>query len=99
MIAYGAEATRKLNEVENRDEVLRQLRADLAAAAADSSSPTALAINTIRSTPCLSISATHRAASFTGSASGSSTCARNSRPCGPKGERSGACRPWRFSTP
>ena len=35
VIAYGTEATRKLDEVENRDEVLRQLRADLAAAAAE----------------------------------------------------------------
>jgi len=35
VIAYGAEAARKLNEVENRDEVLRQLRADLAVAATE----------------------------------------------------------------
>ncbi|HXZ27136.1 MAG TPA: DNA repair protein RecN [Terriglobales bacterium] len=35
VIAYGAEVTRKLNEVENRDEVLRRLRAELAAAAGE----------------------------------------------------------------
>ena len=35
VIAYGGEAARKLNEVENRDEVLRQLRADLAVAATE----------------------------------------------------------------
>ncbi len=35
VIAYGEQAARKLNEVENKDEVLRQLRAELSAAAAE----------------------------------------------------------------
>ncbi len=35
VIAYGAEVTRKLEEMENKDEVLRRLRADLAAAGAE----------------------------------------------------------------
>jgi DNA repair protein RecN (Recombination protein N) len=34
VIAFGAEVSRKLNEVENKDEILRQLRAELAQAAA-----------------------------------------------------------------
>jgi DNA repair protein RecN (Recombination protein N) len=34
VIAYGEEAARKLNEIENKDEVLRTLRAELSAAAA-----------------------------------------------------------------
>jgi DNA repair protein RecN (Recombination protein N) len=33
VIAYGEEVARKLNEIENKDEVLRRLRAELAAAA------------------------------------------------------------------
>jgi DNA repair protein RecN (Recombination protein N) len=35
VIAFGAEAARKLDEVENKDETLRQLRAELAQAAAE----------------------------------------------------------------
>ena len=35
VIQFGAEAARKLNEVENKDETLRQLRAELAQAAAE----------------------------------------------------------------
>ncbi|MBZ5646641.1 MAG: DNA repair protein RecN [Acidobacteriia bacterium] len=35
VIAYGAEAARKLNEVENRDEVLKELRKELAKAAGE----------------------------------------------------------------
>jgi DNA repair protein RecN (Recombination protein N) len=35
IIAYGEEAARKLNEIENKDDVLRQLRQELAAAAAE----------------------------------------------------------------
>lgn len=35
VIAFGAEATRKLSEMENKDEVLRQLRGDLAKAGQD----------------------------------------------------------------
>ncbi len=34
VIAYGEEVARKLNDIENKDEVLRQLRTDLAAAGA-----------------------------------------------------------------
>ena len=35
VIAYGEEVSRKLNEMENKDEVLRRLRADLTRAASD----------------------------------------------------------------
>ncbi len=35
VIAYGDEVARKLNEIENKDEVLRRLRSELAAAAAE----------------------------------------------------------------
>jgi DNA repair protein RecN (Recombination protein N) len=35
IIAYGAEAARKLNEIENKDDVLRQLRQELDAAASE----------------------------------------------------------------
>ncbi len=35
VIAYGADVSRKLDEVENKDEVLKQLRAELATAAAE----------------------------------------------------------------
>ena len=33
MIAFGADVARKLSEVENKDEILRQLRTELAKAA------------------------------------------------------------------
>ncbi len=35
VIAFGADAARKLSEIENKDEILRELRADLATAAAE----------------------------------------------------------------
>lgn len=35
VIAFGADVSRKLSEVENKDEILRQLRAELAAAASE----------------------------------------------------------------
>src|SRR5271168_1764226 len=35
VIAFGADVARKLSEIENKDEILRQLRADLAKAATD----------------------------------------------------------------
>jgi DNA repair protein RecN (Recombination protein N) len=35
VIAFGAEAARKLSEIENKDEILRELRADLAKAATE----------------------------------------------------------------
>ena len=35
VIAFGADVARKLSEIENKDEILRELRADLAKAATE----------------------------------------------------------------